>query len=217
MGRTPRRLGASAPREEADRVGIANVVAVDANCDRVSRTPANARAGVRAGPRAEQESVARRSPRIDGRLRPRSGRRTGVAPLGRRRRASAWMHERLDQSKNRTGDFYFLQQMRSVERSVREVVEGEGPYISRQIVAMSSRRRSSVSGSTSCRVPLIMAPESISGCASAFCLCELALDLFGRGVDSICVAMSAPFPSGRRFLGERFYQMTLRMSVRYRT
>jgi hypothetical protein len=64
--------------------------------------------------------------------------------------------------------FYFLQQMRSVERSVREVVEGEGPYISRQIVAMSSRRCSSVSGSTSCRVTLITALESISGCASAF-------------------------------------------------
>jgi hypothetical protein len=38
-----------------------------ANCDRVSRTPANARAGVRAGPRAERESVAKRSQRIDAR------------------------------------------------------------------------------------------------------------------------------------------------------
>lgn len=65
-------------------------------------------------------------------------------------------------------DFYFLRQMRSVERSVREVVEGEGPYISRQIVAMSSRRCSSVSGSTSCRVSLITTLESISGCASPF-------------------------------------------------
>jgi LytS/YehU family sensor histidine kinase len=34
--------------------------------------------------------------RIKGRLRARSGRRTGVAPLGRRRRASARKHEKLD-------------------------------------------------------------------------------------------------------------------------
>jgi hypothetical protein len=94
--------------------------------------------------------------------------------------------------------FYFLQPMRSVVRSVREVVEGEGPYISRQIVAMSSRRCSSLSGSTSCRVTLITPLESISDCASGFCLCEFALDLFGRGADSICVAMRAPFPRGRR-------------------
>jgi hypothetical protein len=67
-----------------------------------------------------------------------------------------------------TGDFYFLQQMRSVERSGREVVEGEAPYISVQIVAMSSRRCSSVSGSTSCRISLITTLESVSGCASAF-------------------------------------------------
>ena len=60
-------------------------------------------------------------------------------------------------------DFYFLQQIRSVERSVREVVEGEGPYISRQIVAMSSRRCSSLSGSTSCWVSLITTLESFSG------------------------------------------------------
>jgi len=76
-------------------------------------------------------------------------------------RASARMCERRDRTKNSTGDFYFLLPMRLVERSVREVVEGEGPYISRQIVAMSSRRCASVSGSTSCRVTL-------SGCASAF-------------------------------------------------
>ena len=96
---------------------------------------------------------------------------------------------------------YFLQQMRSVERSVREIVEGEGPYISCQIVAMSSRRCSSVSGSTSCGVTLITTLESMSGCASAFRLCEFALDLF---VDSICVVMDAPIPSGRRFLGGVF-------------
>src|ERR1700674_5705000 len=64
--------------------------------------------------------------------------------------------------------FYFLQPMRSVERSVGEVVGGDGPYISRQIVAMSARRCSSVRGSTSCRVSLITTLESISGCASAF-------------------------------------------------
>ena len=37
--------------------------------------------------------------------------------------------------------FYFLQQIRSVERSVREVVEGEGQYISRQIVAILEQFR----------------------------------------------------------------------------
>jgi hypothetical protein len=58
------------------------------NCDRVSRTPANAQTGVWAAPRAKQESVAKRSQRIEERL-VRSGRRTGVTPLGRRRRARA--------------------------------------------------------------------------------------------------------------------------------
>jgi hypothetical protein len=44
--------------------------------------------------------ATRKSQRIDGRPRPRSGRRTGVAPLGRRRRASTRMCERLDRTKN---------------------------------------------------------------------------------------------------------------------
>jgi hypothetical protein len=43
---------------------------------RVSRTPANAWTGVRAGPLAKQDSAATR---------------TGVTPLGRRRRASEWV------------------------------------------------------------------------------------------------------------------------------
>src|ERR1700677_5101005 len=44
--------------------------------------------------------ATRKSQRIDGRPRPRSGRRTGVAPLGGRRRASAGTREQLDQTKN---------------------------------------------------------------------------------------------------------------------